>query len=75
MPGVKDIVLVAGSLSKTYAMTGWRIGFVLGPAPVISGIRRAAKPFHLEPDLHRAESRGRGAARFAGIGGRDARRI
>jgi len=24
-------VLVAGSLSKTYAMTGWRIGYALGP--------------------------------------------
>jgi aspartate aminotransferase len=38
MPAVKDTVLVAGSLSKTYSMTGWRIGFVLGPAPVVSGI-------------------------------------
>lgn len=38
LPGVKDTVLIAGSLSKTYAMTGWRIGFVLGPAPVIAGI-------------------------------------
>ena len=24
-------VLIAGSLSKTYAMTGWRIGYALGP--------------------------------------------
>ena len=31
--GAKDTVLVAGSLSKTYSMTGWRIGFGLGPAP------------------------------------------
>jgi len=38
LPGMKDTVLVAGSLSKTYAMTGWRIGFVLGPAAVVSGI-------------------------------------
>jgi aspartate aminotransferase len=36
--GMKDTVVVAGSLSKTYAMTGWRVGFVLAPAPVISGI-------------------------------------
>jgi aspartate aminotransferase len=34
-PGVKETVLVAGSLSKTYSMTGWRIGFALGPAAVI----------------------------------------
>jgi aspartate aminotransferase len=35
LPGAKDTVLVAGSLSKTYAMTGWRIGFALAPAPII----------------------------------------
>jgi aspartate aminotransferase len=35
MPGGKDIVIVMGSLSKTYAMTGWRIGFLLGPKFVI----------------------------------------
>lgn len=33
--GAKDNVLVAGSLSKTYSMTGWRIGFALGPSAVI----------------------------------------
>lgn len=38
LPGAKDSVIVAGSLSKTYAMTGWRIGFGLAPAPVIGAI-------------------------------------
>jgi len=36
--GMKETVIVAGSLSKTYAMTGWRIGFGLAPKPVIDGI-------------------------------------
>jgi aspartate aminotransferase len=40
MKGAKDTVIVAGSLSKTYAMTGWRIGFGLGPAPVISAVNK-----------------------------------
>jgi aspartate aminotransferase len=40
LPDVKDTVIVAGSLSKTYAMTGWRIGFVLAPAPVITGVAK-----------------------------------
>jgi aspartate aminotransferase len=40
IPGVKETVVVAGSLSKTYAMTGWRIGFVLGPAAVATGITK-----------------------------------
>lgn len=39
-PGAKPNVLVAGSLSKTYAMTGWRIGFGLGPAPVIGAMNK-----------------------------------
>jgi Aspartate/tyrosine/aromatic aminotransferase len=38
--GAKDTVIVAGSLSKTYAMTGWRIGFGLGPAPVMAAINK-----------------------------------
>ncbi|MFN7920767.1 MAG: pyridoxal phosphate-dependent aminotransferase [Bryobacteraceae bacterium] len=36
--GAKESVIVAGSLSKTYAMTGWRIGFGLGPKPVIDAV-------------------------------------
>lgn len=35
LPGGKDNVIVMGSLSKTYAMTGWRVGFLLGPKYVI----------------------------------------
>jgi aspartate aminotransferase len=38
LPGLKDTVVVAGSLSKTYAMTGWRIGFTLGPAALCGAI-------------------------------------
>jgi aspartate aminotransferase len=38
--GAKESVIVAGSLSKTYAMTGWRIGFGLGPAPIMSAINK-----------------------------------
>jgi aspartate aminotransferase len=34
MPGAKETVLVAGTLSKTYAMTGWRVGFGLVPQAV-----------------------------------------
>lgn len=39
-PGAKETVVVAGSLSKTYAMTGWRMGFVLGPAAVVGAINK-----------------------------------
>jgi aspartate aminotransferase len=40
LPGSKETVLVAGSLSKTYAMTGWRIGFGLVPAPIVTAMTK-----------------------------------
>jgi len=36
----RDRMLVVGSLSKTYAMTGWRLGYALGPAPVVSAMQK-----------------------------------
>jgi aspartate aminotransferase len=41
MASIKDskaTVLVAGTVSKTYAMTGWRIGYGLGPEPIIGAM-------------------------------------
>lgn len=32
-------VVIVGSLSKTYAMTGWRLGYALAPEPVISAMQ------------------------------------
>jgi aspartate aminotransferase len=40
MPGAKEHVVVAGSLSKTYSMTGWRIGFALAPKLLIDGMMK-----------------------------------
>src|SRR5437763_1557619 len=40
LPGAKETVLVAGSLSKTYAMTGWRIGFGLVPAVIVGAMTK-----------------------------------
>ena len=34
----KEHIVVLGSLSKTYAMTGWRAGFALGPKPIIAAM-------------------------------------
>jgi aspartate aminotransferase len=31
-------VVVVGSLSKTFAMTGWRLGYTLGPRELVSAI-------------------------------------
>ena len=36
----KEHLVVLGSLSKTYAMTGWRAGFALGPKAVIANMSK-----------------------------------
>jgi aspartate aminotransferase len=36
----KEHVVVLGSLSKTYAMTGWRAGFALGPKQIIAAMSK-----------------------------------
>jgi aspartate aminotransferase len=36
----KEHIVVLGSLSKTYAMTGWRAGFALGPKAIISAMSK-----------------------------------
>jgi LL-diaminopimelate aminotransferase len=38
VPGAKDIALEFHSLSKSYNMTGWRIGFAVGNAIAIKGL-------------------------------------
>ncbi len=36
----REHIVILGSLSKTYAMTGWRAGFALGPKPVIAAMSK-----------------------------------
>jgi aspartate aminotransferase len=37
-PQLRDRVLITNSVSKTYAMTGWRLGYAAGPKEVIAAI-------------------------------------
>jgi aspartate aminotransferase len=37
-PSLRDRTVIANSVSKTYAMTGWRIGYAAGPAALISAV-------------------------------------
>ena len=36
----RDRMVIVGSLSKTYAMTGWRLGYALAPASVTSAMQK-----------------------------------
>ncbi len=38
LPGMKDRTILLGGFSKTYAMTGFRIGYVMAPKEVISAM-------------------------------------
>ncbi len=37
-PDIAARTILVNSLSKTYAMTGWRVGYCAGPAPLISAM-------------------------------------
>jgi aspartate/methionine/tyrosine aminotransferase len=37
-PGIRDRCVLVNSLSKTYSMTGWRVGYCAGPAPLIQAM-------------------------------------
>lgn len=41
--GAKERTLLVQSLSKSYAMTGWRVGFLAAPAKVISNALKASQ--------------------------------
>jgi aspartate aminotransferase len=40
VPSLKDRILLANGVSKSYAMTGWRIGYAAGPAGLIAAINK-----------------------------------
>ncbi len=38
--GSKNSLIVVGSFSKTFAMTGWRLGYVLAPQPLVTAVTK-----------------------------------
>ena len=43
---VQDRVMVLNSFSKSYAMTGWRIGYAAGPADIIDRMVKCQENFN-----------------------------
>jgi LL-diaminopimelate aminotransferase len=52
VPGAKDIAIELHSLSKTYNMTGWRIGFAIGNAYAIKALAQIKS--NIDTDIFRA---------------------
>lgn len=40
VPGLKDRTLLVNGVSKSHAMTGWRLGYGAGPAPLVAAINK-----------------------------------
>ena len=40
LPGMFDRTISCSSLSKTYSITGWRLGYVIAPATIIDAVRK-----------------------------------
>ena len=40
LPGMKERTLTCGSLSKTYSITGWRLGYVISSPEIIENVRK-----------------------------------
>ena len=46
LPGMKARTVVVNSFSKSYAMTGWRIGYAAGPADIIDRMVKCLENFN-----------------------------
>lgn len=40
VPDLRDRILAVNGVSKAYAMTGWRLGYAVGPAPIVASINK-----------------------------------
>ncbi len=41
LPGMRERTLVVSSAGKTFNVTGWKVGWIYGPAPLVSAVRTA----------------------------------
>jgi len=46
LPGMKERTIVINSFSKSYAMTGWRVGFAAAPAPIVQKMTMLQENFN-----------------------------
>ncbi len=49
-PELYERTVVVNGVSKAYAMTGWRIGYAAGPAPVVSAMKKVQSQITSNPN-------------------------
>ncbi len=49
LPGMKERTILLDGFSKTYAMTGWRLGYAAGPAEIMAAITKIHQHTMLSP--------------------------
>lgn len=78
LPGMRDRTLRIGSAGKTFSLTGWKVGYVTGPAPLLAPVIKAHQflTFTTPPNLQHAVALGlnKDDAYFAGLADDMARR-
>ena len=40
LPGMRDRTITINGFSKTYSMTGWRLGYVMGPKEIVEQVKK-----------------------------------
>lgn len=60
LPGMEERTVRVGSAGKTFSLTGWKVGYVSGPATMITAITRAHQfiTFTTPPNLQKAVAYG-----------------
>jgi len=71
MPGMRDRTIRIGSAGKTFSLTGWKVGYLTGPAQMLRAVAKAHQflVFTTAPNLQRAVAFGLGqnASYFMGL--------
>jgi aspartate/methionine/tyrosine aminotransferase len=71
LPGMRERTVKIGSAGKIFSLTGWNVGFVMAPAPILAVLAKAHQflTFTTPPNLQSAVAYGLGKddAYFAGM--------
>jgi len=64
LPGLEDRVITMGGYSKTFAITGWRIGYLVAPESLTSSIAQITDAIYVCPPAPLQEAVARGINAF-----------